>query len=295
MSNSDRMSEVIQENKISSPKARKVETDLIQARNAMIERLTERYPTYSFSIESTLDKADINNKLKEHFDCGHDIGVNLSNERSQIRPDGGLIYLIGKKRKYLLAVIEGKHQGTNDRRASEGKLEQARGNAIERSYKNFKEIQNYCLDESIFSYLIFASGCDLERTDESIRDRLTAMVLGGKFNKLYMQNIKDRYGNMHQRASVFIGVHDVDALSSIMFDACSYAVDYYVSKYVDAEKFDTGVPGINSATKCRNHISAKFHLGSYVVLNADNSVDITATMNKFEEDLLHFVIEEEGN
>jgi hypothetical protein len=235
MSNSYRMSEVIQENKISSPIARNVETALIHARDMVIERLCDQYPKYTFVVEDRLSKSEINCKLRSNFDSVHGIGINLSCDKSHIRPDGGLIYLVGKRRKYLLTVIEGKHQGTNDRRTSEGKSEQARGNAIERSYKNFKEIQNYCLDEDIFSYLIFASGCDLERKGESIRDRLTAMTLGCNFNELYIRNVIDRYGRSHQRASVFIGIKDVYSLSNIMFEACSFAVEHYISKYSEED------------------------------------------------------------
>ncbi|MCR5060184.1 MAG: hypothetical protein K6A80_04015 [Saccharofermentans sp.] len=108
----------------------------------------------------------------------------------EIKPDGGVIYLLkirineivddgGNKsedfeiiERFPLVIAEVKHQGTNDKRAEEGKSAQATGNAIERLGKNLTGIKAMMHYESITPFICFGDGCDfmLDSETEMLRD-----------------------------------------------------------------------------------------------------------------------------
>jgi type II restriction enzyme len=84
-------------------------------------------------------------------------------DTSAIRPDGGLLFIEGKKGDpltYPILIAEVKNQGTNDLRAQEGLPKQAKGNAIERLGKNVIGLRTALLRESIFPFVCFGYGCD---------------------------------------------------------------------------------------------------------------------------------------
>lgn len=103
-----------------------------------------------------------------------------------IQPDGGIIYLEKVKisemcdpvtnetnittdilEKYPLVIAEVKHQGTNDKRAEEGKSSQASGNAIERLGKNLTGIKAMTHYETITPFICFGDGCDFMLDSET--------------------------------------------------------------------------------------------------------------------------------
>lgn len=230
MSNSSQLRQTITENPIGSDQSDKLMENIeVAVLNALID-LQANYSNYTIYQEKTLKKMVINQHLKDVF-LDENIGTNLSSKRAHIRPDGGLIYTKISGRELLLGAIEGKTQGTNDKRIEEGKGRQALGNAIERSAKNFLELDRFLLGEDIFGYLIFANGCDLEDDNSSIRDRLTSLNLGSPFNNLYIHKIIDKFGKSHSRASIFIGMEDVDEISEVIFEMLDTSMEYYINKY----------------------------------------------------------------
>ena len=231
MSGSDKLRQTITNNKIGSEKAQKVEKDVVVATKNAIAKLQAANPDYKIIWEEELKKTDIHLRLKDNF-SDTTVGSNLTIVESGIKPDGGFTWLVCPKgKKLLLGATEAKKQGTNDVRAIEGKSKQARGNAIERTCKNYIEIANFYLNEDIYAYLIFMRGCDLEDLDSSIRDRITNMNLGCPFNGLYVDKIIDKSGRLHPRASLFIGIEDIDEMSEKIFEMFDTSLKYYKNKY----------------------------------------------------------------
>lgn len=230
MNNSDILRKTITDNKINSKKAQIIEKEVITATRKAQEKMQMTFPKYNFIWEKELKKTDIHNNIKNMF-INNLVGTNLTINKSGIKPDGGLLYLKIGEMKFLLGATEAKIQGTNDIRLEEGKCKQARGNAIERSTKNYLEICNFLSNENICPYLIFMNGCDLEDTSSYIRDRITSMNLGSPFNNLYIENIPDIYGKLHPRASIFIGISDTDIMVDKIFEMFCISMKYYLIKY----------------------------------------------------------------
>lgn len=110
-----------------------------------------------------------------------------------IQPDGGIIYLRKVKltetddcdengnpiietevlEQFPLVIAEVKHQGTNDKRAEEGKSTQASGNAIERLGKNLTGIKAMTHYETITPFVCFGDGCDFMLDSE--KDKIVAL------------------------------------------------------------------------------------------------------------------------
>lgn len=232
MSDSDKLRETISDNKIDNLKSKKVEKEVVLATKQAIEKIKKSYTNYKIVWEKELKKNDIHFKLKDQF-LDQNIGTNLTVNSSGIKPDGGFLFVISSKgKRLLLGAVEAKKQGTNDLREEEGKSKQARGNAIERSCKNYIEISNFLLDEEIYPYLIFMKGCDVEDLHSSIRDRITNMNLGSPFNNLYVDKLSDKYGRLHSRASIFIGIN-ADIMSETIFKMFDTSMKYYINKYPD--------------------------------------------------------------
>lgn len=230
-SQSDILRTTIVNNPISSKEATKTEDCVRIAAASAFDYIKNKYKDLNIIDETSLYKVDIFRKLRSTF-SDPQIGSNISVSSSSIKPDGKIIYLVIDKIKYLLCVVEAKKQGTNDKRASEGKEKQAKGNAIERAVKNFNEIRLFLFGENIFPYIIFARGCDVEDKTSSIRDRLTSMTLGSPFNQLYTYNIIDNNGNNHPRASIFIGEISIENMTKTITEMLETSIQYYINKYI---------------------------------------------------------------
>lgn len=192
-----------------------------------LERTRSEYPDLSFIIKKTLHKKKINEKLKL-FDPN--LGGCLYNNRSHIKPDGGLLYLVGSSGlEYLLVAGDAKIQGTNDIRKNEGKENQSKGNACERLFKNIRELENFLISEDIFPYFIFLSGCDFE-SGSSMLDRISSAVGGSEFNKNYLRNISQ---NKFRRTSIYVRYEPwtEDEMYESILNIIIEAVEHYLGKY----------------------------------------------------------------
>ena len=101
-----------------------------------------------------------------------------SSHDATMKPDGGILWLtpFGQTNSVALLISEDKLQGTNDKLFQNGAKRQATGNAIERAAKNIRAGE-MAFPHNIFSYVIFARGCDLHKS-ETISTRLTMMNYG---------------------------------------------------------------------------------------------------------------------
>ncbi len=162
-----------------------------------------------------------------------DVDFHYHFESSSIRPDGGMLRILGKpndKLIYPILIAEVKNQGTNDLRVAAGLPKQARGNAIERLGKNLIGLRMALMRESIFPFVCFGYGCDFEETS-SILDRVTTMAMFGKLNTTYLYN-EGPCGRIN-RGSFYFRPQPwtVDEMAAIMKDIAERSVYYYFSKY----------------------------------------------------------------
>jgi len=150
---------------------------------------------------------------------------------SNMRPDGGIIFLKDKQGKsYPILISEVKNQGTNDLRINEGKKKQAQGNAVERLGKNVIGFKTATMNESIFPFVCFGYGCDFA-DDSSILDRIVTIAMFSELNVVRLHcegsSHKIRRGSFFFRRNKWTE----DEMYNVMFDIADRSVLYYFSKY----------------------------------------------------------------
>lgn len=178
------------------------------------ETLRKDFPQLKFRHRRQIRKAEINKKLN---DVDTRLGVTLFVEKSEIKPDGGIIEVKDKEGTWrIILVSEAKHQGKDIENISKGILvgknkdqdTMVAGNAIERSHKNINEVRNIMVDEKHFPYVLFLQGSnfltksmtvkfpdgrkvELKYTDGSLNriDRLTAANYSLPINHNNCENI----------------------------------------------------------------------------------------------------------
>ena len=178
------------------------------------EALRKNFAKLEFRYRDKLKKSEINKKLN---DVDARLGVTIFVEKSEIKPDGGIIEVKDKKGKWRIVLVsEAKHQGKDIENISKGILvgknknqdTMVAGNAIERSHKNINEIRNIMVDEKHFPYVLFLQGSnfltesmtvkfpdgrevELKYTNGSLNriDRLTAANYSLPINKNSCENI----------------------------------------------------------------------------------------------------------
>lgn len=130
----------------------------------VVKKLQTDYPQLSFYHRKSIDKKEINQALQA---VDKRLGQTLFVDSANIIPDGGIVYVKDDEDKWrVVLVAEAKHQGKDVENIEKGILVgkhedqdlMVAGNAIERSYKNIKEIANYMLAESYFPYVLFLEG-----------------------------------------------------------------------------------------------------------------------------------------
>lgn len=210
--------------------SKKQETEVIQALARVVkhlERKLNRKVTLVHQNRWLLK--DIVSELRQTYP---DTEFHCHFKTSFIRPDGGILYLRGRKGdklSYPILIVEVKEQGTNVLRAEEGLPPQARGNAIERLGKNLIGLRTALMRESIFPFVCFGYGCDFE-PNSSILDRVTTMAMFGKLNKTYLHN---EQGGRFNRGSFYFRAEkwSVDEMYQIMKDIAERSILYYFSRY----------------------------------------------------------------
>ena len=125
------------------------------------EALRKNFAKLEFRYRDKLKKSEINKKLN---DVDARLGVTIFVEKSEIKPDGGIIEVKDREGKWRIVLVsEAKHQGKDIENISKGILvgkdknqdTMVAGNAIERSHKNINEIRNIMVDEKHFPYVLF--------------------------------------------------------------------------------------------------------------------------------------------
>ena len=179
-----------------------------------LETLKKEFPHMEFRHRTRIEKSEINRKLNS-IDAR--LGVTIFVERSQIKPDGGLIEVKDDKGDWRIVLVsEAKHQGKDIENITAGILVgknknqniMVAGNAIERSHKNINEVRNVMIGEKHFPYVLFLQGSnfltesmvvkfpdgkevELKYTDGALNriDRLTAANYSLPINQNNCENI----------------------------------------------------------------------------------------------------------
>jgi len=201
-------------NETLSKEAKGHENALLRASKSVFEELKKKYPNYKFRFREFIGKKEINKKLNS---INKRLGKELFVKESKIKPDGGLIEVQDRYRKWrVILVSEAKFQGKDVDNIRAGILVgknknqdlMTAGNAIERVHKNINEIRNFMLDELHFPYVVFLQGSNFatkivqvykpDGTLIEIRpdsggmnriDRVTAANYCMKINHNYCRNI----------------------------------------------------------------------------------------------------------
>lgn len=207
--------------------SKREESRLGQALTLVADRITKRFHVKLHHVPQW-KLSDVVGHLRERFP---EVGFFYNFDASAMRPDGGILSLQAKDSElFPILIVEVKNQGTNDLRAAEGKLPQARGNAIERLGKNVIGFRTALLHESIVPFVCFGDGDDFQESS-SILDRVVTIAMFGPLNQVHLFNQGDR--GQFNRGSFFFRAKPwtVSEMVEIMEDIAARSVQYYFAKY----------------------------------------------------------------
>ncbi len=229
MSNSNQLSKTISKNKINNCRSMSQEKILRDATNLVLQKLRRKYPDIRFRYRKKITKLEINSVLAS---INQDYAKYVSNTSSFIKPDGGFIEIHTYEGWKVILVSEAKKQGTNDRRVKKGFSFQAKGNAVERIFKNINEIRNYLKPEKIFPLVLFLCGCDF-KSGSSIIDRLTSSNCHCLPNKLYIYKKEEKIRENIQFESIcslFVREKEwsISEVRNRLFKAAKISIEYYL-------------------------------------------------------------------
>jgi len=210
---------------------------MMSAVNQVLTYLESTYPNYTFGWQKKLQLKTIYSILRDRYKFSSNIYLESVKDTTFITPDGGFLYVLINGVKYWLLIGEEKHQGTNDKRLSEGKKKQALGNAVERLGKNLNGLDLLFNGEEILPFVTFLQGCDFHES-ETITDRVITIFKSLKKNNINL--FKDEIG---RAGSYYVRGHkwdegnygDSDWTQGEMFDILKVvsekSLKYYIDKY----------------------------------------------------------------
>ena len=218
------------------------------ASSNVFKMLQKTHPNYEFRFRQEIKKQEINEKLRS-IDAR--LGETLFVKESKIKPDGGVIEVLDKDKKWRVVLVsEAKFQGKDVENIKVGLLVgknknqqlMVAGNAIERVYKNINEVRNFMLDEYHFPYIVFLQGSNfatetiqIYRPDGTLVelrhdvgslnriDRVSAANYCMKINTNYCRNIfiaHSKSSIMLQAASIYARCDQwkADEMQAIMLE-----------------------------------------------------------------------------
>jgi type II restriction enzyme len=186
MANSDFLRNNINQHSVKNSKSKKMDKDIDKAISMVLETLSNEYPQLTFEYQKIMKLADIIATLSRQYpEYAQHFGKPLGT--SFISPDGGFLFATNKQgERRIILVSEVKHQGTNDKRKTEGLPKQARGNAIERLGKNLIGIRALFKNEGVLPFVCFGNGDDFS-DGSSIVDRVLTMNDFFALNKVFVK------------------------------------------------------------------------------------------------------------
>lgn len=186
MANSDFLRANINQHSIKNSKSKKMDSDIDKAILMVVDTLSKSYPHLTFEHQKTMKIVDIIAMLSRQYpEYAQHFGKPFGS--SFISPDGGFLFATNKQgERRIILVSEVKHQGTNDKRKTEGLPKQARGNAIERLGKNLIGIRALFKNEGVLPFVCFGNGDDFS-DGSTIIDRVLTMNDFFALNKIFVK------------------------------------------------------------------------------------------------------------
>lgn len=199
----------------------------------VMSQLKSKYPHIEFGVDKTLMLCTIEKMVN---------GDNYTtSNKTFINPDGGFLWAKINGKKYYILVSEQKRQGTNDKRLSEGKKEQGKGNAAERLGKNVDAFDILFGNEEVYPFIVFLQGCDFYDNESTIGDRIRTIAKFQQFNvvNIYWKQIAKK---LFVGGSFFMRGHSMKELpgtsdwtfkemSEPMLTIAETSLNYYLEKY----------------------------------------------------------------
>lgn len=224
MANSDFLRQNKNQHSIKNSISKVMDSDVDLAVQKMIAILTKQYPDLTFEHSKKLSLTKIISDLSSQYPQYEKDFSKVMGE-SFIKPDGGFLYATDKKgNTKLILVAEVKHQGTNDKRATEGLPKQAKGNAIERLGKNLTGVRAIFKAESMIPFVCFGSGHDFQ-DGSTILDRVVTMNDFFPLNKIFIEKTHLPF----EPVSMFFRYEDwsTEEMTEIMTGVADEAIKYH--------------------------------------------------------------------
>lgn len=232
MSNSNRLSETLVGN-IKNQESQKQDVKLQDVLESVLFFLMKKYPKLQFGIDKKYPLQVLEKMVSS--------GLITTQEKTYIKPDGGLLYMLFEGKKYYILVSEQKRQGTNDKRREKNLKDQGNGNAVERLGKNVIACEILFGDEDITPLVVFLQGCDFCEEESTIPDRVKTIA---KFQQLNQINLfkKQLKKYVWAAGSFFMRGHSknqkpgtsdwtFDEMYRNIMNITEQSINYYLSKY----------------------------------------------------------------
>jgi type II restriction enzyme len=212
---------------------------MMQSVNETLKYMQSKYPSYKFGWQKKLQLTSIYSKLRNFYKLSeNDLYLEPVKDSTFITPDGGFIWVEIKGVKHFILIGEEKHQGTNDKRISEGKKKQALGNAVERLGKNYNGLDLLFTEEDILPFVTFLQGCDFHYS-ETITDRVITIFKSLKKNNINLfKDKKLRAGSYfvrgHKYTEALYGSSDwtYEEMTNVFKSISEQSLEYYIAKYL---------------------------------------------------------------
>lgn len=228
MSSSERLSETLKGN-IKNLESQHHDLKIKDIINAIVlPELRKKYSNLKFGYDVKFPTRTLEKMVND--------GIISTQDKTYIKPDGGLVWVeINKMQRYIL-VSEQKRQGTNDKG-----LNQAKGNAVERLGKNVIGCEVLFGDEKITPLVVFLQGCDFYEPESTIPDRVRTIAKFQPMNQINLYKTQLQKYNWFA-GSFFMRGHSrfeksgtsdwtSEEMVSILTEVAIGATEYYLKEY----------------------------------------------------------------
>ncbi len=201
----------------------KMDGDIIVAKDLVLESLCKLYPHIEFTWIKKMYLKNIVSLLKIQFPQYAD-KFTFNEDTSFITPDWWFLFAKNKHGEIRIVLIaEVKRQWTNNKRKEEWLSKQAKGNAIERLWKNLIGIKAMLKSYGYLPFVCFWNWCDFEKWS-TILDRIITMNEFFPLNEVFLEKEFLPF----EPVSMFFReeARTIDEMYEIMLSIAKNSIDY---------------------------------------------------------------------